>query len=401
VNLLRHSGACIAATLFSCAAALGSTESPRTPSFACQVLTAPKGQGSFSVVAADLDGDKRLDLIASHSNAGTVSSFLNRGSRQFSFVGQWPVGRVPRGLGVADFDADGHLDVVVANASSHDLVVLRGNGEGLLAPGAPITAGWAPFQVVVTQLSEGQDAPVDLIVVDESNWPDASRRGTVTLLRGQGDATFTAGDRMIAGSYPSNAVLIDLDSDGALDLVVSNWHSANLSLFRRTSAGEFAPAVTVEVPKAGPIYGMATGDVDGDGIADIAATDLSGHVHLLRGDGRGGLRFVRSVGTAGAGTRDVVLADINGDQLLDLVTADQHAHAVSLLLGRGGGAFGKPLRMGVGSRPRSVAVADLDEDGRPDIIVANQGSDTLSILFQTEGPSVLCPRIGQDVTTAQ
>lgn len=364
---------------------------PETPRFACASLTSAGGEGSFAVIAADLDGDGRLDLVVSQSDAGSVASFRNRGAGRMESAGRWPVGRVPRGLAAADFDGDGRLDVAVANASSHDITVLRGRGDGTLVPiDSPSKAGWAPFQLLAEDLDG--DPHVDLIVVDESNWSDASRRGTVSLLRGNGDGTFRRTATLTAGIHPAYAVLVDLDRDGRQDLIVANWNAASLSVFRRTGPGSFAEATEVPVPDAAPTYGMAVADFDTDGHADLAVADVSGQLHLMRGDGSGGVRFWRSVAMAGAGTRDVVATDLDGDGRVDLVTADQHSHSLSMLLGRGAGEFSAPIALQVGRRPRSLTAADIDGDGMVDLIVANQGDDSVSVLRQTKGDAVDCHR---------
>lgn len=356
--------------------------------FACETVRSANGEGTFAVAAVDLDGDGQLDLVASHSGSGTVSSHLNRGDRAFEPAGSWVVGRVPRGLAVADFDGDGHVDVAVANASSHDVVVLRGDGQGTLTAGRPIRAGWAPFHVRIADLDG--DAHPDMIVVDESNWSDPTRRGTISLLRGRGDATFEAFGRLNAGVYPANAGWVRRNAGREPDLVVTHWSSGNLMLFRRDATRGFADGVDVVVPDSGPSYGLAVADLDGDGSPDIAITDLSGDVHLLRGDSAGVLAFWKSLETGAAGTRDVVAVDIDGDGVIDLVTANQHSHTVTLIRGLGKGEFAAPTAIGVGERPRSVTVADLDGDGKLDLVVANQGDGALSLLFQTTGSAVPC-----------
>lgn len=356
--------------------------------FACQTLEATFGRGAFVAIPGDWNGDGRPDLAASFVESDTLAIFLNRGDRRFELVSEPPAGRVPRGLAAGDVDRDGNLDLVVAAASSFDVRVLRGDGAGGFQEHQRLRESlYAPFHPLLEDVDG--DGRLDLLVVNECNWPDAQRPGKLALLRGTKEGGFSPWAELPAGSAPSFAVWVDVDRHHGKDLLVANWRSQDLSLLLRQADAKFAPERRLSIPGASPIYALATLDYDGDGAVDVATTDLDGRVHLLRG-GKDSLAYDRSLITAGSGTRDVDAADVDGDGFVDLVTADQKADGLSWFRGTPNGAFAPAIGLRVGSRPRSVSVVDLDADGHLDLVVANQGAASLSILYGGAAEPLAC-----------
>lgn len=353
--------------------------------FRCVQLASQSGKGTFAVAAADLDDDGRTDLVASHSVSGTISAFRQTASGSFAESKPREVGEVPRGVVVSDYNTDGILDLAVANASSHDVALLTGDGRGEFAGRTSLRAGMAPFQLIA-------DA-ARLIVVNESNWSDTSRPGFVDVFA-EKPTGLEPIQRLRAGSYPADALLRELDGRAGADLLVANWYSADLSLFSSEAGGRFGAAVSIPIPGSGPIYGVGAGDFDGDGVDEIVATDLAGRVHVLVRNTPTKWRREHSLDAAGRGTRDVAVGDLNADGYLDLVTADQASDSLSIWRGRAQGKFDEAVAVAVGRRPRSVLVEDIDGDGKLDLVAANQGGPALTVLFSTIGQDMPCPASG-------
>ena len=141
---------------------------------------------------------------------------------------------------------------------------------------------------------------------------------------------------------------------------------------------------------------MAVGDLNGDGIPDVALTDNVG-VKVLFHTGAAGTTtyaapvavFTETAGAAFAGVNLIAIADVNQDGLNDLVITDPGpaggmTPTVSVLL-QNPAAHGQFLpavsyATAAGSAAQSIVVADVNGDGKPDIIIG--GSSAVTVLLQ-------------------
>src|SRR6266404_2030706 len=90
----------------------------------------PAGLGPQAVTVADFNGDGRQDLAVVNysSSTGTGSILLSNADGTFQAAQNFATGAGPVSLAVGDFNGDGKLDLVTANAG--DVSMLLGNGNG-------------------------------------------------------------------------------------------------------------------------------------------------------------------------------------------------------------------------------------------------------------------------------
>ena len=111
--------------------------------------------------------------------------------------------------------------------------------------------------------------------------------GSVTLLLGNGDGTFTATTESPAtGMFPESVATGEFNLDGIADLAVANIHDNTVTILLGNGDGTSRP-LPARTRTAIPI-GIAVGDFNGDGVPDLAvAEDFGDTITILLGNGDG------------------------------------------------------------------------------------------------------------------
>ncbi len=175
------------------------------------------------VAAADINGDGKLDLISANQGNqgnGTLTVLTNNGNGGFGFNATYTVGISPLCVVAADVNGDGKLDLISANEGTNTLTVLTNNGSGGFGYNATYTVGRYPYYVAAADING--DGKLDLISANQSD-------GTLTVLTNNGSGGFGSNATYTVGISSQCVVAADVNGDGKPDLTTMNWSPSGYS----------------------------------------------------------------------------------------------------------------------------------------------------------------------------
>ena len=347
----------------------GSTSSPRTPTAFTSPWprTADDSPGPENppvarrlrrfLGAGDVNDDGIIDLVA--SAAFEIQFWRGSGDGSFSFesrieTGAPPLGFQARTFQLLDSNDDGHLDILASDAS-REIALFLGDGSG----GFRRTSVHRSFQSLADWGAADFDADglIDLLVADLTG---------VHYFRGTRDAEFE--DRRTAPIEQPVAVLAigDYLRDAVPD-AVSVERDGGLT-FYRVVGGELNATSIGDLPDVGARFGR-TVDYDGDGNDDLVLSgDVSGEtIRILLGTGHGtfDVDFTSSFGFP---FTDLQFADFTGDRRTDALLVASGRPDPVLFFGTDTSRFARAQFLALDRGPRGIEIVDTDGDGLDEIV---------------------------------
>lgn len=384
----------------------------------------------------DVDDDGWQDIVLVNSTTWPGQStsgahamlYRNNGNGTFDDISSGSGVDIPLyGLGGAagDFDNDGRTDLYLTALGQNRL--LRGQGDGTFVDVTDASGTGDPgFSTSALWFDYDNDGYLDLFVTNYVEWtpeidlyctldgetksyctPESYQGQSSTLYRNLGNGTFEDVSMPAGVSNPSakalSASMFDVDSDGWMDLFVTNDTQPN-QLFRNQGDGTFEDIAVVSgvafseagIARAG--MGVDAADYDGSGHPSLIIGNFSNEMMALYHNEGNGL-FIDEAPRSALGRATLLTLtfgcfffDYDLDGWLDVFAANghvaddveqvqsrvTHAQRPQLFHNAGRGRFeeiveqaGNALQQPMVAR--GAAYADFDNDGDLDILITSNG----------------------------
>jgi hypothetical protein len=207
----------------------------------------PVGQTApYALVLADFNGDKKLDLVVSSIGSGGIRGgltvMLGNGDGTFG-VPQLYAKDDFYTVTVADINGDGKLDLIASGSDPSTkavfITISLGNGDGTFQKAITTTTTTTYYSLIVADFNG--DGLMDVA--------GGEYDGTIDIYSGKGNGTLQAPVSFAAGGNPAYLVGGDFNADGAPDIAASNQLGGGLNILLNT-AGTFITTTSSPNPSA-------------------------------------------------------------------------------------------------------------------------------------------------------
>jgi hypothetical protein len=218
---------------------------------------------------------------------------------------------------------------------------------------------WDPHFVVKADFNS--DGKIDMAISNNSS-------NNIGVLIGTGNGFFLPTVYYVVGSSPESIVSADFNLDGNPDIGVVNEQSGNFSILMGSNSGTFAPHITYSGLQFSEY--LVANDFNNDNYPDIAATNPSLNTLIVyMNQGNGTFSSPVTYYPGNNTPTKIISSNFNNDLWPDLAITNFGSSNISVFLGSPTGTFSAPQNFSVSSGPRDVVSGDFNNDNFIDFAV--------------------------------
>jgi hypothetical protein len=348
------------------------------------------GTYPFGVTACDLNDDGKPDLLTVNSVSNNFSVLKNTSvTGAISFDPKIDISSGPdaKRMAIGDLDGDKKPDVAVVNfnaGNASTMSVFRNTSAGSSISFAPKTdypTGNGTIGIHINDLN-GDGKPDIIVASGNSGFISVFLNTTAS----PGTISFANKIDLPIFGHADNLVTADLDNDGRADIITSNFSANSISVFKNLSTGGTLSLAPHTSYGAGTNPSFVTvGDLNNDARLDIIVSNYSSNsISIFKNVSSVGNISLESPETVSFSATNISLSSLNGDIKPDFSTGRISNGKVSVLentyQGTGSFSFGANVDFTTGNFDTYAATCDLDGDGKPEIAATNTLFNNVTIL---------------------